>query len=114
MNGEERNGDVPVGKGGFLYKVHSRSGEVILAACDDAIIDGKWKEGKMRLSAPVSFYKDMACKDAGVLIEMAKGCTQVNLVGCEIVNAFIEANLVDERAVISVEGVKHAIVVSIT
>ena len=93
------------------FKIHQRSGEILLAACDIDLLDKSWKEGKRILSAPAPFYNEMVCDDISTLSNMMKTCTQANLVGKRVIDHFIEEGFIDEKSVISIEGVPHAIYV---
>ena len=96
---------------GICYKIHTRGGEVVLAACDTELINGKWKDGRLRLSAPSGFYSDLSCDDPKVLSGLMEGCTQANLIGHRVIDHFIREGFIKEKAVMKVDGVPHALFV---
>ena len=84
---------------------------MVLAACDSELVDGKWSQGKLRLSAPSGFYSDMSCTDPTELSDLMKGCTQANLIGPRVIEVFIDGGYIERDSVMIVDGIPHALFV---
>jgi hypothetical protein len=89
---------------------HSCGHELLVAACDSALVGKRFEEGELRLEVSERFYGGENV-DARMLVEVLALATIGNLVGQETVEAAIEAGLVDPECVIRVQGVPHAQIV---
>lgn len=88
-----------------VWKV--REGEVMVAVCDCDILGKKVREGAIVFNVSKDFYGgERVCPDAA--IDLLRKATVANLVGREAVKCGIEAGLVHEDAVITIEGIPHA------
>jgi hypothetical protein len=87
-------------------KIHTRGGEVLVAACDADLIGRTLREGELRLHVS-SFYDgdDVTEED---FISQLKLATMGNLVGNETVEAARRAGLVGKDGILWIEGVPHA------
>jgi hypothetical protein len=88
-------------------KRHSCGHELLVAACDCALVGKRFADGDLRLDVSESFYGGEKV-DVRMLLEVLVLATIGNLVGSETVGAAIEAGLVDPECVIRVDGVPHA------
>ena len=87
-------------------KVYSRGTELLVAACDAALIGKTLREGEMRLH--VSSFYDGEDVTEEEFVRQLKQATIGNLVGSETVGAARRAGLVGNDGVIFIEGVPHA------
>jgi len=87
-------------------KVHTRGGEVLVAACDAELIGRTLKEGQLRLH--VSSFYDGDVVDEGTFVRQLKMATIGNLVGRATVDAAKRAGLIGNDGVLLIEGVPHA------
>ncbi len=88
-----------------VWKV--REGEIMVAVCDCDVLGRKMKEGAIVFNVAKDFYEgERVCPDAA--IDLLRKATVANLVGREAVRCGIEAGLVHEDAVITIEGIPHA------
>jgi hypothetical protein len=87
-------------------KIHTRGGEVLVAACDADLIGRTLRDGELRLHVS-SFYDgdDVTEED---FIRQLKLATIGNLVGSETVEAARKAGLVGKDGILWIDGVPHA------
>ncbi len=88
-------------------KRHMTGNELLVAACDAALIGKRFEEGELCLEIRASFY-DGERVDKRLLLEVLALATIANLAGEETVGAAVEAGLVDPVCVIRIGGVPHA------
>ncbi len=94
-------------EGRIYMKVHRRGGDILLAACDEDIIDKRFREGIFRLHVKRDFYGgDLVAEE--VFIRMLQQCTMANLSGKFVVELAIKEGYILEENVLYVEGVPHA------
>ena len=81
---------------------------MVIAAADEEIIGQEFAEDNRRLHVSALFYRGdlLEVEDAVKILKSAKN---INLVGQNIVAAAIEAEIIHEVAVITVQGVPHAL-----
>ena len=92
----------------MYFKIHERSGQRILAACDKELI-GKILEEKgaiLDLEKHASFYKGSPCTEAELLAEIPRA-TSVNLVGEKAVSAGLKSGLFKREEVKYINGIPH-------
>ncbi len=86
--------------------VKRKSGEKIVAICDEELFGRKFKEGKLKLEVDRDFYQgEEASKEE--CLSALEDATIANLVGSIIEHA-IEAGYVNPENVLEIEGVPHA------
>jgi hypothetical protein len=90
----------------IAIKIYNQNGEVMLAACDEGLLDKKFEEGELQLQVYSSFY-DGNRVDEDSLIAQLGNSTIANLVGERVVNCALEAGLVTEDCIIRIQGVPH-------
>jgi hypothetical protein len=88
-------------------KRHSTGNELLVAACDCALLGKRFEEGELCLELRKGFY-DGERVDRRLLVEVLALATIANLAGEETVGAAVEAGLVDPECVIRIAGVPHA------
>jgi len=88
-------------------KRHSAGNELLVAACDAALIGRRFEEGELCLELSAGFY-DGERVGRDLFIEVLALATIANLAGEETVGAAVEAGLVDPECVIRIQGVPHA------
>jgi hypothetical protein len=81
---------------------------MVIAAADEEIIGQEFAEDNRRLHVSDLFYRGdlLEVEDAVKILKSAKN---INLVGQNIVAAAIEAEIIHEVAVITVQGIPHAL-----
>jgi hypothetical protein len=89
---------------------HRTGHEMLIAACDEAILGKTFVEGDLRLEVSVRFYGGEKM-DKRVFQEVLAIATIANLAGKETVDAAVEAGFVDPECVLWVDGVPHAQIV---
>lgn len=94
----------------IAVRIHSASGETVLAACDHELLGLTFKEGKFRLHVSERFYNGEAIPDE-ILVERMRSASIMNLVGERTVSIAVSEGYVDEENIIVIDGVKHAQVV---
>ncbi|MCL2712396.1 MAG: DUF424 family protein [Methanomassiliicoccaceae archaeon] len=88
-------------------RIHTRSGERLLAACDAELLGMSFSEGEKRLNVSKIFYGGEEITEEQ-LKERMKSVTVMNLVGERTVTVALASGYVSEEMVITVNGVKHA------
>lgn len=88
-------------------KRHATGSELLIAACDSALLGRRFEEGELCLELRAGFY-DGERVDRRLFLEVLALATIANLAGEETVNAAVEAGLVDPECVMRVGGVPHA------
>jgi hypothetical protein len=88
-------------------KRHSTGNELLVAACDSAILGKRFEEGELCLELRAGFY-DGERVDRRLFLEVLALATIANLAGEETVGAAVEAGMVDPECVIRIGGVPHA------
>jgi hypothetical protein len=86
---------------------HNSGSELLVAACDCALLGKRFEEGELCLELRTAFY-DGERIDRKLLLEVLALATIANLAGEETVGAAVEAGLVDPECVIRIKGVPHA------
>lgn len=93
----------------FAIKIHRSGGEVLVAACDQELLDQEFREGKKRLRVSRHFYMGEE-GDEEMLSNRIQNATIVNLVGCRCIKAAADAGMVCAELV-TIDGVPHAQIV---
>jgi hypothetical protein len=91
----------------ILVSERETSEGLLVAACDATVLGETFEDGELSLSVTEEFYggDEMSADDAIAAIERAD---VANLVGTETVESAIEAGVVDESTVLTVEDTLHA------
>ena len=96
--------------GNIAIKIYNQQGEVMLAACDEGLLDKKFEEGELQLQVHSSFYDGYRVDKEGLIAQLGNS-TIANLVGELVVKCAIEAGLVTEECIIRIQGVPHVQIV---
>ena len=91
----------------ICVKRHAAGNELLVAACDSALLGRRFEEGELCLELGAGFY-DGERVDRRLFLEVLTIATIANLAGEETVGAAVEAGLVDPGCVMRVGGVPHA------
>jgi len=88
-------------------KKHEIEYKTILAVCDKEHIGKTFEEGEICFKASEKFYDggDITEKE---LIEFLKECDSANLFGNKCVGIALKNDLISERSIIIIKGIKHA------
>jgi uncharacterized protein len=91
----------------FSVKIHKVGGEVLVACCDEELLDQRFSEGDVNIHVSPGFYGgDKVDKDG--FEKAMRVATTANLIGDAVVALALEKGLVEESGVIEVCGIKHA------
>lgn len=91
----------------MIIRVHKRGKEIVVAACDEELIDKTFRSGELRLHVSKRFYNGEPAEEEQ-LLKALRQCTTANLVGQKTIDAAIRAGYIDEDSVIFIEEVPHA------
>jgi len=83
-----------------------RPGEVVLAMADEELAGKEFEEGDFRLSVGLFYQGELVDEERAK--QLLKDATIINAVGKRAVGLLIEAGLIKERFVKTVQGVPHA------
>ena len=91
----------------MLAKKHENMQSTVLAICDKAILGKTFEEGNLSVTAKEHYYngKEITEKEFDELIKEADS---LNLLGNKCVDLAIKKDIVDEKSVIVIGGIKHA------
>ena len=83
---------------------------LLVSVCDDELIGETFENGELSLTVNESFYGGEEAESVGeeALIKGLERASIANLVGEECVEIAVEAEFIDEHAVIDVGGTQHA------
>ena len=90
----------------FSMQQHDNPNGTVLAACDADLLGETFEDGPITLHVDEDFYGG----DDATLDEIVAALTRAdtaNLVGNELIAGLIEADAVDDSAVMTVDTVKH-------
>lgn len=91
----------------IVCRTHKRGEEILVAACDEAILGETFKEGKTRIEIREEFYRGEPVDGDDLEARLARA-TIANLTGEETVQAAIDLGYVDEANVLWIDGTPHA------
>jgi len=91
----------------MMLNVHKRGKDMVVAACDEAILDKTFRGGELKLHVSKRFYGEETCNEAE-LIAALRTCTSANLVGEEVIGVAIKAGFIEKESVIYIGEVPHA------
>ena len=93
----------------FFYSIYKRGNEVLLAACDEDVIDKEFfcEDPEIKLDVKKAFYGKNKCgKDE--VVSLMEGATILNLVGEALISIAIEEGLIENSCVLVIGKTKHA------
>ncbi|MCS7123511.1 MAG: DUF424 family protein [Candidatus Aenigmarchaeota archaeon] len=91
----------------FWYRVHYFKYFIIVGICDEEILEKRIRFGDTEIYINPSFYKGSLI-DEKAAIQVMKKCDVGNLFGNRIVELAIKNNIVDEKNILIIDGIKHA------
>lgn len=91
----------------MILKVHRRGTDVVVAACDEILLETTIRGSELKLHVSKKFYGEEAC-DEEEFIAALRRCTTANLVGKEVVAIAVKAGFIDSGCVIYIGDVPHA------
>ena len=83
---------------------------LLVSVCDAACLGETYEEGAVSLDVTEAFYggDDAAEADPDAVVESLTRASVANIVGERSVSVAVEAGIVDEERVLSVDGTLHA------
>ncbi len=83
---------------------------LLVSVCDAACLGETYEEGAVSLDVTEAFYggDDAEAADADAVVASLSRASVANIVGERSVSVAIDAGIVDEARVLSVEGTPHA------
>ena len=91
----------------MILNVHKRGKDIVVAACDDALLDKTIRGGELKLHVSRKFYGEEACREEELVMALRR-CTSANLVGEEVIAVAVKAGFVEEDCVMFIGKVPHA------
>lgn len=91
----------------MILRVHRRGKDVVVAACDEDLIDRIIRCGELRLHISRNFYGTEICDEEEFLAAL-KVCTSANLVGKKTITIAIKAGFIRREGIIEFGDVPHA------
>lgn len=92
----------------FWGRVFSANREIVLAICDDDLLDKKIKTKKLDIKVSKRFYGERIIEDEATAVRMMGRCTIANLTGKRIVALAKKHGFITEENIISIGGILHA------
>ena len=95
---------------GLLLHERQTAEGLLVSVCDTACLGETYEEGEVSLDVTEAFYggDDAAEADPDTVVESLTRASVANIVGEQAVSVAIEAGIVDEERVLSVDGTLHA------
>jgi len=84
--------------------------QTLVAVCDENLLGSTFHQGRLKLEVKADFYRG-ALASIDEALKAIDSADVANLVGKAIVNAAVRVGLVDESAVLLVDGVPHVQIV---
>jgi hypothetical protein len=95
----------------MLVKIHE-SYRKIIAVCDESLIGKKFEEGNVQLDIRQDFYEGELMNEEEVIELLKDAATEdstFNIVGEDSIKSAIKAGIIDEKGLIRVQGIPHAL-----
>ncbi|MBB6647876.1 DUF424 domain-containing protein [Halobellus ruber] len=83
---------------------------LLVSVCDDECLGEVYEDGEVSLDVTEAFYggDDAEATDADGVVESLRRASVANIVGERSVSVAIDAGIVDESRVLSIDGTLHA------
>lgn len=91
----------------MILNVHKRGRDIVVAACDDELLDKTFRGGELKLHVSKVFYGGETCCEEELLAALRR-CTSANLVGEKVIAIAIEAGFIQRSCIIYIGEVPHA------
>lgn len=92
----------------FWGKVFLVKREIVLAICDDDLLDKKIKTKKFDIKVSKEFYGEKIIEDEATAVRMMGRCTIANLIGKRIIALAKKHGFITDENIISIGGIPHA------
>lgn len=92
----------------FWGRVFGVKREIVLAICDDDLLDKKIKTKDINIKVSKRFYGEKVIEDEATAVRMMQRCTIANLIGKRIVALAKKHGFITEENIISIGGIPHA------
>ena len=86
---------------------YSVNKETLVAVCDSELLGRTFREGELHLTVNEAFFKGRPA-NANEVKKALEEATIANLVGEQAVACGINSGVVDEKCVITIDGIPHA------
>ncbi|MFH1391612.1 MAG: DUF424 family protein [Candidatus Diapherotrites archaeon] len=96
----------------LYYKTYNIQNTFVLACCDKELLGKTLKDDKREVFIDADFYKGELIDEAK-LAELLKEAENINLFGKKSVGVAIEKGFITAMDVITIDGVKHAIIMKV-
>ena len=91
----------------IIAKIHTTQSDALLAACDEVLLNKCFRSDGLKLDIHEDFYGNVKVEE-DTFRNMLAGCTIANLCGEVVIGIAMEAGLIDETGVITIDGIPHA------
>ncbi|MHC1598180.1 MAG: DUF424 domain-containing protein [Candidatus Methanofastidiosia archaeon] len=88
-------------------KVHKISKDIMVAICDEKVLDREFHKGKLKLHTNISFYKGKLI-DVEDLEPFFASASILNIIGMDSVNKAIKCGYIDSTTVLEIGDTVHA------
>lgn len=92
----------------FWGKVFAVKREIVLAICDEELLDKKIKTKKVDIKVSKHFYGEKVIEDEAMAVRMMGRCTIANLIGKRVVALAKKHGFITDENIISIGGIPHA------
>ncbi len=92
----------------IFLKKHIQGQNIVVAAADEEIVGKEFRENNKKLAVSKTFYRGELF-EIEAAVEILKKAKNFNIVGQNIVGAAIAAKIIHELAVLTIQGIPHAI-----
>ena len=89
-----------------FIKKHIQGKNIVVAAADEEIIGKEFRENNKRLAVSNNFYRGELL-EIELAVEILKNAKNLNIVGRKIVSAALEAKIIHELAILTIQGIPH-------
>jgi len=87
--------------------VHKHGNEIVVAACDDELLDKTFRGNGLKLHVSKRFYGEESCSEEE-LVTALRNSTSANLVGKMVIEAAVKRGFIEKECVIYIGEVPHA------
>ncbi len=91
----------------FWAKLHKTKYEILIAICDEKLLEKELKLKNVKIKVSKSFYCE-ALIDESVAAKLMEKATIGNLIGKEIVDIAAKNGFITKENVIFIDGIPHA------
>lgn len=92
----------------FWGKVFATKHDLVIAICDEELIDKKLRIKKLEIKISKKFYGERTINDEATAVRMMERCTIGNLIGKRIVKLAEKNGFITKENIIFIGGIPHA------